>query len=430
MRILPILKILVLSGLCVSLSAQGRQLGMVVGIDQYPSVNPLRGAVNDAKLLADAMRARGIDLPDSRVLLNEQATVANFKQTWEQVLHEAKPGDQILLSFAGHGAQEEEFDEPFDEKDITPGRPHGKDETLVFYDFDPKNPQRGRLSDDELYELFGKAKAYSVLFVADSCHSGGITRAAFSLSALPKRGGLDIYQPNPPAQERIIPNADDSQLLENVTYLAATENEALEVPEIMGPDTQPHGALSWAFTQALSGAADQNQDGLLSRRELEDYLKSQVPRLTENRQEPGLMARGVSREAPVLTSGEASNSEHESPPSPQLTELPIKVVGGELPPSITGARVVPLDPLDVAEQLCRKAADAQNAKGYLCLADMYNPNRYGRGNFQMAYEYYQLAKKYGSDEVDARLAELKQGAEAKARAGNQQAKSLLVHWTQ
>lgn len=44
---------------------------------------------------------------------------------------------------AGHRGQECEISAPFDEAD-------GKDETLMFHDFDPENPREGCLNDDEL----------------------------------------------------------------------------------------------------------------------------------------------------------------------------------------------------------------------------------------------------------------------------------------
>lgn len=401
---------------------------MVVGIDRYP-FRPLQGAVNDAKLLAEALRSHGMDLPDDRVLLNEQATVANFKRTWDELLKEAKPGDQILLTFAGHGAQEEEFGPPYDEKDKVTGQTYGKDETLIFYDFDPSNPQRGRISDDELYELFEKARAYSVLFVADSCHSGGITRSALSFSALPKRGGLDTFKPNPPDSERIAPSVSDSQILENVTYVAATENEALEIPEIYAPDQQPHGALSWTFTKALGGAADHNGDHIVTQRELEEYVKEQVPRLTANRQAPGLVSRGLGREKPAFS---IDGSAPALAPTPSWdTQLPIKIEGGTLPSGISGVRVVDPTPVETAAYLCRAAADAGNAAGAICLGDIYNPQdpKMPSGDFEMAFNSYHRAQELSGPEATHKLDDLKKFAQDKAERGNSQAQNLLAaHW--
>ena len=426
MKASRLLKSLVVAGLFgTALPAYAKQWAILVGIDKYP-FRPLQGAVNDAKLLSEALRSHGVDLPDNRVLLNEQATVANFKRTWEEVLKEAKPGDQILLTFAGHGAQEEEFGPPYDEMDKVPGQSYGKDETLVFFDFDPNNPQRGRISDDELYELFEKAKAYSVLFVADSCHSGGITRSALSFSALPKRGGLDTFKPKPPDSERVAPSVSDSQILENVTYVAATENEALEIPEIYAPDQQPHGALSCTFTKALS-AADRNGDHIVTQRELENYVKEQVPRLTANRQAPGLVSRGLGREKPAFFTNGASPA-----PTPSWdARLPIKIEGGTLPLGITGVRVVDPTPIETAAYLCRAAADAGNAAGAICLGDIYNPQnpKMPSGDLEMAFTSYHRAQELSGQEATHKLDDLKKFAQEKAERGNSQAQSLLARWS-
>lgn len=324
MKRLKKLCLLVLPGLLLGAApAQAKQWAIVVGVNQYPKGKAvgfpsLQGAVNDAKLLAGTLRKQGVDLPDSRVLLDEKATVANFKATWKQLLAEAKPGDPLIVTFAGHGGQEAEFGEPRDEKD-------GKDETLIFYDFDPKKPHRGRLSDDELYALFAQASAYPVVFVADTCHSGGLTRAAAIPSALPSRGILDTFHPNPPAGERVVPAASDSQILPNVSYLSATEDESKEIPEIYAPDGQPHGALSWSFARAFTGEADQDRNKIVTRRELEQYITSQVPVMTAQRQYPGLLPRG-NQDAAFTLGIEAAPAPAKPPQA-----VAVKISGGAPP---------------------------------------------------------------------------------------------------
>ena len=59
---------------------QPTQHALVVGIDNYQSEDlmTLNGAVNDAKLLSSALRKAGVKLPNSRILLNEQATRVAF----------------------------------------------------------------------------------------------------------------------------------------------------------------------------------------------------------------------------------------------------------------------------------------------------------------------------------------------------------------
>jgi uncharacterized caspase-like protein len=303
-------------------AANAKSFALVVGIDQYAQAESagfarLQGAVNDAQLLAQTLRGKGVDLPDSRVLLNEKATLAHFKAAWQSLLEQATPGDQILFTFAGHGSQEEEFAAPWDEKDR-------KDETLLFHDFDPANPYRGRLSDDELYALFEQARAFNILFVADACHSGGITRAVPGAELLPRRGGgpLSGFKPKPPAHEYDSPASDDSQILSHVTFLTATENEANSIPEVSIEKT-PHGALSWVFSKAFQGEADSDKNHIVSLSELEEYVESQVRALTNHHQFPGMLPRGSAQDAFPATGQPAS------PPS--TDSLAIAISGGSEP---------------------------------------------------------------------------------------------------
>lgn len=306
---------------------QARQLAIVVGIDKYPNLNGknLDGAVNDAKLMARILRSSNVDLPEQRLLLNQDATVSQFKRAWQEVLAQAKPGDEIIVTFAGHGAQELEFSEPRDEQDKM-------DETLIFSEFDLNDLIHGRLSDDELYEMFESAADFSVLFVADTCHSGGLTRAAFGSSDLPTRGIPESFKPQPLAGQYKSPNSDDSKILPYVTYLAATEDESKEIPEIHAPDDKKaHGALSWSFAKAFSGDADQDQNKIVTRRELEQYIKSRVPILTDQRQHPGMQPHGNDQSIFAAENHTAPTPQYKAEP------LPVKVTGGSIP---TNAEVI------------------------------------------------------------------------------------------
>jgi hypothetical protein len=317
-------------------NSYAKQWGLVIGIDEYPKLKEqqqLQGAVNDAQLLAQTLRRHGVDLTENSILLNQNATVAAFRVQYANVLSQAKPGDEFIITYAGHGGQEREFGKPLDEQD-------GLDETLMFYDFDPKQPQQGRLSDDELYTLFAHAKDVSVLFVADSCHSGGITRSGAINSALPNRGILDTYQIDPkdyhPAQ---IITHDDRQVLSHVTYLAATADESKLIPEINGSLTgnQIHGALSWSVAEAFAGQADANDDAVVTRAELIHYVEKRVATLTDRRQIPGLKPRGDEAAAFLLSENQSNSpTPNVSPASPPLA---IKLTGTTLPAWVANVTV-------------------------------------------------------------------------------------------
>ena len=152
--------------------AEARDWAIVVGIDDYihfqpfDPVNPvfgvhtdLQGAANDAKVVAAALRKAGVDLPDQRFLLDQNATLANFERSWAEVVASAAAGDRVFVTYAGHGGQETEVSEPFDEKD-------GMDETLMFADFDPNNPRIGRLNDDQIRDMLEKVPQLQIVNAA------------------------------------------------------------------------------------------------------------------------------------------------------------------------------------------------------------------------------------------------------------------------
>jgi len=310
----------------------GKQYAIVVGIDQYRhagvgQLTNLKGAVNDAKLVSDTLVSLGVDLPPQRILINEKATVDAFRSAWKEVTEQARPGDSIIFTFAGHGGRETEFAPPYDEKDIAPGERYGKDETLMFHEFEPTSPHIGRISDDELYELFAAQDTTPILFVADACHAGGLTRSLASAAALPSRGVLDDYKPEPPSDVMAVPKASDSQLLEHVTYLAATADEALKVNEIP-KNGKAHGALSWYFSQAISGAADRDGNQIVTRKEMAEFLETKIAAETSHRQRPGLLPR--SNETPAFSITSLPSLPLSGRPS-QGSSLFVRVDGGQLP---------------------------------------------------------------------------------------------------
>ena len=282
------------------LPAIAKQWGMVVGVDDYlhfqkfpappGELSDLEGAVNDATRIAGAMRQTGIDLPDHRILLDDRATLENFQKGWNEMLAKAKSSDTIIVSFSGHGAQEREIDEPFDE--IT----DGLDETIMFHEFDPRNPRIGRLSDDQLRDMLVKASAFRVIWVMDSCHSAGLTRQVNRENmGLTRNGGIwDI--PIEPIEGEIKAGEGDTGKddLPHVTQILATASEDRLVTETRF-DGKAHGALSWYFAEALTGAADLDGDKSVSRSEIAEYLQDRVFTHMNQNQQPRILPRGDSQ---------------------------------------------------------------------------------------------------------------------------------------
>ncbi|MBX9457430.1 MAG: caspase family protein [Rhizobium sp.] len=266
-----------------ALAAAANSSALVIGINDYTAVASLDGATNDAHDIADVLSRNGT--PRVLVLTNSDATKANIVNAWNTLLDEAQSGDTIFVTYAGHGAQLKEL-KPGDERD-------GLDEFWVLPGFDPKNIRetwRESVFDNELHQWFTEAgrKGVKVVLVSDSCHSGGMDRTVRGKKRFVEFGNsrvlgelLAMVGGSAGTHTDIQP---ESRTPDNVTMLAATA-EALPVPEVV-IEGKSRGALSWAFARALEGKADRDNDGLVTRIELEDYVLSTVRMRSEALQSP------------------------------------------------------------------------------------------------------------------------------------------------
>ncbi|MCB1807790.1 MAG: caspase family protein, partial [Candidatus Competibacteraceae bacterium] len=159
---------LLVATLALGNSAHAALHALVIGIDDYQHGSDLFGAVNDAKDIAAALEQTGA--ASVRLLLNEQAHRDAIFSAWESLKAEAKSGDTLLLSYAGHGSQEPER-VPGQEQD-------GMDEVLLLGAYDAKAPANyQRIVDDELRKMVLDAADFEVVMVFDACHSGTLNRA-------------------------------------------------------------------------------------------------------------------------------------------------------------------------------------------------------------------------------------------------------------
>lgn len=165
------------------------------GINTYhpeSGVGALEGAVNDVNAMGAWLEA---NLPANRLekitLTNEQATHAALTHHFRNWLaKEARPGDTVLFEYSGHGSRElapDAFKTHFHE---------GMNETLVAYDSRKKGGFD--LADKELAVLLSLIPAEVHLVVmADSCHSGSITRSAALETRGMARWTPDTNEPRP-----------------------------------------------------------------------------------------------------------------------------------------------------------------------------------------------------------------------------------------
>ena len=262
--------------------AAAETFAVVAGADAYQHVARLSGAIADAEDLARSLEAGGAR---TRVLLDDGLTGASLSAALDEAIRRTRPDDVIVFSFAGHGIQIP--DQDGDEAD-------GLDEAFVLPAFRPGiGDQANLIVDDVIDDLVRRAAPRTVVFVADSCHSGTMLRAIDgranfrnvrflprSSFAATSRGAVN----GAPAAPTRAPESTPP----NLVFLGAVP-EQLVVQEVL-IEGRPRGALSYAVARGLSGLADRNGDRVVSAAELMTQVPESVRVLSQNRQTPEAVA--------------------------------------------------------------------------------------------------------------------------------------------
>ncbi len=326
--LMPAVLLLGLLGLLVPETARaagpGRIFALVVGIDRYAHYPDLEGAVADAQDIATALKRHGAQVT---MLLDDKARFERIRQAWFDLLGRAKRGDLLVFTYSGHGGQEPEA-VPGSEAD-------GMDETFILSGFDPRagKGSRERLVDNEINAWFkaARSKGVRIIFVADSCHSGTMTRSVDPRVHTPAKAIPPYGLPaTAPLSSEVLSGAkikvDD---LPHVTFFAATQ-EGRKVPEI-DIDDRKRGALSYAFARALERqGVDRNTDGFISRFELEAYIRPLVRQLSEARQTPDIQPRSSNKHEPLFKSGSGAAEVDTAAVTPPVLRLRIMAPNDDL----------------------------------------------------------------------------------------------------
>jgi len=172
--------------LASSPSYSATKKALLIGIDNYKNlpffskelkrtITNLKGSINDTHIMSEMLISYfGFRREDILVLKDSEATrdsiISNFKD-W--LINGTKKGDLTVFYFSGHGAQVPES--------VSGDEPDKLDEALCPYDVVPVgagNVDEAKLIiDDEIGTLLKKLIGRDVVFIADCCHSGTLTRA-------------------------------------------------------------------------------------------------------------------------------------------------------------------------------------------------------------------------------------------------------------
>ena len=231
----------------------GRTFALLVGVSKYklPELS-LQFADQDAIVfskLLESPRGGGLDPQNVLLLTDEKATTGAVRLGFQDFLkRRAGKNDTVVILIAGHGIVD------------------GRNAYILTYDSDPQDLNSTALGVGELQSLFDDQlkRVGRVLLFADVCKAGRIgtiqnTTINSDVGHLGDAEG-DLFG-----------------------LLASRPREvSFEGPQFGGG----HGVFSYFVIKGLEGAADENKDGVVDANELIQYVTTEVPQATANKQHP------------------------------------------------------------------------------------------------------------------------------------------------
>jgi hypothetical protein len=257
----------------------GEVRALVIGIDDYQYVRKLKGATADASDIDSSLRTMGVR--DVTALINARADRSTVLREISALVERTGTNDIVFLSIAGHGAQEPER--------IKGSQPDGMEDVFLLPGFEPTptgSQQRILGSEFNHFIRQFELRGAKVIFVADTCHGGGMTRdidpRAAEMSFRQIQGYTLLVDELKPVSDQGDPRSELD--LDRTVFLAAVDRNT-KAPEVHVPGVEGlRGALSYAVARAIEGNADADHDGKVTLKELFANIRQVVYQLSDQRQ--------------------------------------------------------------------------------------------------------------------------------------------------
>ncbi|MFA6003142.1 MAG: caspase family protein [Elusimicrobiota bacterium] len=215
---------------------------VVIGVEKYRDIPAVDFAARDAQAVYEYLtRAMGFDPKNVILLEDERASrtdMATYLGPW---LRDRVPaGGRVFVYYSGHGSP-----------DPTTGAGY-----LIPYDGNPNYVETTAFALRQLYDNLAGLPTKDVTVVLDSCFSGAGGRSFLAQGVRPL---VNVKLAAPGGGMVVLSAAQGDQIS---TYF---------------PETQ-HGMLTYFLLRGLRGAADADQDGSVTTRELFEYVRPLVER--------------------------------------------------------------------------------------------------------------------------------------------------------
>jgi uncharacterized caspase-like protein len=262
-----------------------RSYALVVGIAKYQNLaenQNLYFSERDAEsMFSILISPEGGSFPAQNVhrLIGAKATLANIRHEIEEWLPSVtKEGDRVLLYFAGHGFVTED------------GRAF-----LAPYDIKLNNVAATAYPMQSLGQALGsKIQGKWKVMITDACHSGAISPEN---SAGVSRGLSDLNK--------------------SIFVLSASRDreQSFESPDWGGG----HGLFTYYVERGLSGAADEDGNGVVTADELADYVRTNVRKDSKGIQNPN--SEAGSYDPKMQLAYVPASAKPDAPPPPKFGVL-------------------------------------------------------------------------------------------------------------
>lgn len=225
---------------------------VVVGVAQYQHMKSLRFTDDDAyQLYAFLKSPQGGALPDEQiqVLIDDYATRENILRAMDEVLLQSDENDVMLFYFSGHGLED----------------------SFLPADYDGEHQ---RLYYSEIEEILHLGKARHKIVLADACHAGAFTPDFAAKSPNIQTSLRDFYQAFEDAEG-------------GIALLLSSKGEEFSLED----GGLRSGVFSHYLIRGLKGAADDNDNGIVTIQELYEYVGVKVREYTAGAQSPVLKGK-------------------------------------------------------------------------------------------------------------------------------------------
>jgi hypothetical protein len=231
-----------------------------IGISEFNlSAHNLEYAATDASAFYRTFRsASGKILPKNQAVLLKDAAATRVRVvgTMAKLASSASPEDLLVVFLATRARPD----------------PDTNEITFLMHDSDPDNLLGTGLTQGDLRGVLKSSPVRKVLFIVDSAHAGAVGAGELAV-----RRGVELSEIN-----RLVAGLAEA-VHGTAVFSASSSNEAShQDPRWNG------GVFTYYLLSGLQGKADANQDGLVTLRELYDFVYRQVSRATGDKQHPEL----------------------------------------------------------------------------------------------------------------------------------------------